>query len=99
MFAAVTADSTACAATAWFCACVGRAATSLGSAVPAGSAVMVYALLALGGWQWLYQAAFAGWMTPLLGPYLPSLAFALAYVALWWGVVRWMDQRGWHIRI
>ena len=30
---------------------------------------------------------------------LPSLAFALAYVALWWGVVRWMDQRGWHVKI
>ncbi len=65
----------------------------------AGSAVMVYALLALGGWKWLYQAAFAGWMTPLFGPYLPSLAFALGYVAFWWLVVRWMDKRGWHLRI
>ena len=65
----------------------------------AGAAVMVYALLALGGWQWLYQAAFAGWMTPLFGPYLPSLAFALGYVAFWWLVVRWMDKRDWHLRI
>ena len=65
----------------------------------AGSAVMVYALLALGWWKWLYQAAFAGWMTPLVGPYLPSLAFALMYVAFWWWVVHWMDRRGWYIRI
>ena len=38
-------------------------------------------------------------MTPLVGPYLPSLAFALMYVAFWWWVVHWMDRRGWYIRI
>jgi predicted acyltransferase len=65
----------------------------------AGSAVMVYAFAALGWWEWIYQAVFAGWMTPRFGPYLPSLAFALAFVGFWWCVVRWMDRRGWYVRI
>jgi predicted acyltransferase len=38
-------------------------------------------------------------MTPLTGPYVPSLAFALTFVALWWLVVWWMDWRGWYIRL
>ena len=65
----------------------------------AGSAVMVYAFAGLGWWGAIYQAGFAGWMTPRFGPYLPSLAFALAFVAFWWLVVRWMDRRGWHLKI
>ena len=32
-------------------------------------------------------------MTPRWGPTLPSLAYALAFVALWWGVVRVLDWR------
>ena len=65
----------------------------------AGSAVMVYAFAALGWWEPVYRIAFAGWMVPRFGPYLPSLAFALAFVGFWWLVVRWMDRRGWHVRI
>ena len=65
----------------------------------AGSALLVCALVVLGIWAPLYQHGFAGWMMPRFGPYLPSLAFALAFVALWWGIVRWMDRRGWHLRI
>lgn len=65
----------------------------------AGSALLVCALVAAGVWGDLYQAGFAAWMTPLAGPYLPSLAFALAFVALWWGVVHWMDRRGWHLKV
>ncbi len=38
---------------------------------------MVYALSALGAWQPICRAGFADWMTPLAGPRLPSLAFAL----------------------
>ena len=64
-----------------------------------GSAAMVYALSALGLWSWLYEAGFAGWMTPLFGPTLPSLAFALAFVGLWWLVVWALDRRRIHIRI
>jgi len=65
----------------------------------AGSALMVCVLVIAGLWTPLYQHAFAGWMTPRFGPYLPSLAFALAFVALWWGIVRWMDRRGWHLKV
>ena len=65
----------------------------------AGSAVMVYALAGLGWWEPLYQVAFAGWMTPRFGPFLPSLLFALAFVMFWWLVVRGMDRRGWHLKL
>lgn len=65
----------------------------------AGSAVMVYALLGLGWWEPFYRIGFADWMTPRFGPYLPSLLFALAFVALWWQVVRWMDRRGWYLKV
>ena len=65
----------------------------------AGSALMVYVLAALGWWAPIYRIAFADWMTPLFGPYVPSLAFALAFVALWWLVVAWMGHRGWRMRI
>ncbi|MCL1635786.1 DUF5009 domain-containing protein [Luteimonas sp. SX5] len=64
-----------------------------------GSAAMVYVFAALGWWQPIYSKGFADWMTPRFGPYAPSLAFALAFVAFWWGVARWMDKRGWHIKI
>lgn len=65
----------------------------------AGSAIMVYALAGLGWMDPIYQHGFAGWMTPRFGPTLPSLAFALSFVALWWGVVRLMDARGWHLKV
>ncbi|GAB3512177.1 acyltransferase family protein [Pseudoxanthomonas daejeonensis] len=65
----------------------------------AGSAVMVYLFAALGWWEPVYRIGFAGWMTPRFGPYLPSLAFALAFVGFWWLVVRAMDRRGWHIKV
>ena len=61
----------------------------------AGSALMVYVFAALGWWAPIYEAGFAGWMTPCFGPYLPSLAFALAFTAFWWIVAWWMDRRGW----
>jgi len=64
-----------------------------------GSAAMVYALSALGLWQPIYAIGFAQWMTPLCGPFLPSLVFAVAFVGLWWLILRAMDRRGWHLRI
>ena len=64
----------------------------------AGSALMVYLLAGAGAWGAIYRHGFA-WMTPHTGPWLPSLVFALAFVALWWGVVRWMDSRGWILKI
>ncbi|EIL98904.1 heparan-alpha-glucosaminide N-acetyltransferase domain-containing protein [Rhodanobacter denitrificans] len=65
----------------------------------AGSELMQIALPALGWQQSLYQHGFAGWMTPRFGPYLPSLAFALAFVALWWLIVWAMDRRGVYLKL
>ncbi|TWI05903.1 putative acyltransferase [Luteimonas cucumeris] len=65
----------------------------------AGSAAMVIVFAALGWWEPLYRIGFADWLTPRFGPALPSLLFAMAFVALWWLIVRAMDRRGWHIKI
>lgn len=78
---------------------LGRAFGVNAIAAYAGSAVMVYALAGLGLWEPLYRHLFAGWMTPRFGPALPSLAFALAFVGLWWLAMRWMDRRGWHLKV
>ena len=65
----------------------------------AGSAVMVYAFAGLGWWGPVYEVAFAGWMTPRFGPYLPSLAYALCFTAAWWGVAWLMDRRGLRVTV
>lgn len=65
----------------------------------AGAALMVYAMAALGWWGPLYERGFAGWMTPQVGPTPPSLAFALAFVGIWWLVVWLLDRRRIYIRI
>ncbi|HEY1141185.1 MAG TPA: heparan-alpha-glucosaminide N-acetyltransferase domain-containing protein [Lysobacter sp.] len=65
----------------------------------AGSALLLYALAAVGWLEPIYQRGFAGWMTPRLGPYVPSLAYALVFVALWWGIVRWLDARRIYFKI
>jgi predicted acyltransferase len=64
-----------------------------------GSAATVYLLIGLGWLEPIYQRSFAGWMTPRFGPYLPSLAFALAFVSLWWVIVACMDRRGWYLKV
>ena len=78
---------------------IGRSFGVNAIAAYAGSALMVYVFAALDWWEAIYRIGFGGWMTPRFGPYAPSLAFALAFVALWWGIVRWMDRRGWHPKI
>lgn len=60
---------------------------------------MAIAFAALGWWDPIYRVGFADWMAPRFGSYLPSLAFALAFVAVWWSIVAAMDRRGWHIKI
>ena len=60
---------------------------------------MVYALAGLGWWEPIYRVGFSQWMSPRFGPYLPSLAFALAFVGWWWGVVYWMDRRRWYLKL
>ena len=63
-----------------------------------GSAAMVYVLAGLGWWQPIYRLGFSDWMTPRFGPTVPSLAFALAFVALWWMLVRYMQYRRWYLK-
>jgi predicted acyltransferase len=78
---------------------LGRAFGVNAIAAYAGSAAMVYAGIGLDWWEPLYRHGFADWMTPRFGPFVPSLAFALAFVGLWWAVARWMDRRGWHLKL
>lgn len=65
----------------------------------AGSALLLYLLMGMGWLEPIYRHAFADWMTPRFGPYLPSLAFALAFVALWWAVVYALDRRRIYFKI
>lgn len=64
----------------------------------AGSELMQIVLPGLGQESW-YRAAFADWMTPRFGPYLPSLAFAIVFVAFWWVIVWAMDRRRIYLKL
>jgi predicted acyltransferase len=77
----------------------GRAFGLNAIAAYAGSGLMVYLLIALGVTAPLYRHAFAAWMTPLFGPYVPSAAWGVAFVAVWWLAVRWMDRRGIYLKV
>lgn len=65
----------------------------------AGSSLMQILLPALGWQEPLYQHLLATWITPLAGAHLASLAWAIAFVFLWWLIVWAMDRRGVFIRI
>ncbi len=67
-------------------------------AVYAGSELMQIALPLLGQGSW-YRVLFADWMTPRFGLYVPSLAFALVFVTLWWLIVWTMDRRRIHLKL
>jgi predicted acyltransferase len=71
---------------------IGRSFGVNAIAAYAGAWLMVCILEALKVGGPLYRNGFA-WMTPSTGPYVPSLVYALAFVALWWAVVRWLDRR------
>lgn len=58
----------------------------------AGSELMQILLPGLGQ-GWLYRHLSASWMMPRFGPYVPSLALAVVFVAVWWLIVRAMDRR------
>jgi predicted acyltransferase len=64
----------------------------------AGSEIMQIVLPALGQATW-YRAVFADWMTPRFGPCVPSLAFAVVFVAFWWLVVWAMDRRRIYLKL
>ena len=65
----------------------------------AGSELMQILLPALGWSGPLYRTLFARWMTPRFGPFVPSLAYALAFVALWWLIVWAMDRRRVYLKL
>ena len=78
---------------------IGRSFGVNAIAAYAGSALMVYAMLALNLWEPAYERGFVSWIAPLAGREASSAAFAIVFVAVWWVIVRWMDKRGWHIKI
>lgn len=65
----------------------------------AGSELMQILLPGLGVQDPLYRHAFAGWITPLAGPYVASLAYSLAFVAVWWLIVYAMDRRRIYLKL
>lgn len=65
----------------------------------AGSELMQIVLPALGWQDPLYQHVFANGITPLAGPYVASLAYAVVFVAFWWVIVWTMDRRKWYVKL
>ncbi|MET3653044.1 acyltransferase family protein [Dyella japonica] len=65
----------------------------------AGSELMQIVLPGLGLQDALYQHAFAGWITPMAGPYVASLAYAIVFVAVWWVIVYAMDRRKIYLKL
>jgi predicted acyltransferase len=65
----------------------------------AGSELMQVLLPALGWQKPLYRHLFASWIAPLAGPWIASLAWAMAFVALWWAIVWAMDRRQIHLKL
>jgi predicted acyltransferase len=45
--------------------------------------------------QAIYRMGFASWLTPRNA----SLAYALAFVALWYGILKLLERRGWILRV
>ena len=65
----------------------------------AGSQLMAVLLEGFGWQAAIYQKLFAGWIAPLAGEKAASLAFALAFVALWWVIAWAMDRRKIYLKI
>ena len=65
----------------------------------AGSEFMQILLPGLGIQDPLYRVAFAGWIGPVAGPYVASLAFAVVFVTVWWGGVWAMDRRRVYLKL
>jgi len=64
-----------------------------------GSELMQILLLGLGILEPFYQHTFGRWITPVAGPYVASVAFAIAFVALWWVIVFAMDRRKIYLKL
>ena len=65
----------------------------------AGSELMQILLPGLGWQDPIYQHVFARWITPLAGPYVASLAFAIVFVAVWWAIVYGLDRKRWYVKL
>lgn len=65
----------------------------------AGSELMPIALVALGWQEPLYKHLFANWITPLAGPYVASLSWAIGFVAMWWLIMLAMDRRQVYLKL
>lgn len=65
----------------------------------AGSWLMICVLAALGADRWLYDHAFASWLTPLAGARTASMAWACAIVAVWWLIALALHRRRWYWKI
>ncbi len=64
----------------------------------AGSELMQILLPRLGQASW-YRTLFTGWLTPRFGPFVPSLAWAVAFVVCWWLIVWTMDRRRIYLKL
>ena len=51
------------------------------------------------GWMSPLYAHGFGWLGAWLGPHAQSLGFALAFVGVWWLIVRELDRRRWYWKI
>lgn len=47
----------------------------------------------------LYDALFRAPLTPLMGPFLPSLLFAAVFTGLFWLAMHGFERRGWRITV
>ena len=65
----------------------------------AGSWLLACLLSGSGLLRPLYQRLFASWVTPVFGPHAASLAYAVAFVALWWWLMWGMQRKGIRISI
>lgn len=78
---------------------IGRSLGVNAIAIYTGAALATLASIASGLGEPLYRTLFADWITPRFGPRAASLAFALAFTALWWAIAVAMRRRGWRITI
>jgi len=65
----------------------------------AGSELMQILLPAFGWQDPIYQTLFVRPLAPTFGPTIPSLAFAVVFVALWWLIVWAMDRRRIYLKL
>jgi predicted acyltransferase len=78
---------------------LGRSLGRNAIALYVGSMLMAYGLIALDPAGAFYARAFASWLVPLVGRHGASLAFAVAFVALWWLIARVLEARRVYLRV